>query len=99
MKDWRVMKNPIGGDEYIWQVYRIRDKSQPMHAGNIETTGKIYDSEAAAQAEADAERKRARQQRTPEPSFPEDLLDLINADADALIRLKYYNGWSLSPQA
>ena len=52
LNPWKVMMNPVG-DGYIWQVYRIKDKSQPMHAGNIETTGKIFDSEAEAQAEAD----------------------------------------------
>lgn len=49
---WKVLSNPVGGT-YIYQVYRIRDPRQPMHSGNIETTGKVYHVEADAQAEAD----------------------------------------------
>ena len=49
---WKVLSNPVG-DEFVYQVYRIRDPRQPMHSGNIETTGTIYHDEAAAQAEAD----------------------------------------------
>lgn len=52
MSDWKVLKNPVG-DKYIYQVYRILDPKQPMHSGNIETTGRIYDDAAEAQAEAD----------------------------------------------
>ena len=50
--EWKVMSNPVGG-EFIYQVYRIRDPREPMHSGNIETTGKIYDTEEEAQAAAD----------------------------------------------
>ena len=49
---WKVMKNPIGPNEYIYQVYRIKRPNEPMHAGNIQTTGKIYYSEEEAQAKA-----------------------------------------------
>jgi hypothetical protein len=49
---WNVLSNPVGG-KYIYQVYRIVDPRQPMHSGNIETTGTIYDAEADALAEAD----------------------------------------------
>lgn len=49
---WKVLSNPVGG-KYIYQVYRIRDPRQPMHSGNIETTGTVYSCEADAQAEAD----------------------------------------------
>ena len=49
---WKVMSNPVG-DEFVYQVYRIRDTRQPMHSGNIETTGTVHDCEADAQAEAD----------------------------------------------
>lgn len=52
MIEWKVMKNPVG-DGFIYQVYRIRDPKEPMHAGNIVTTGKIYDTESEAQQEAD----------------------------------------------
>lgn len=52
MLEWKVMKNPVG-DSFIYQVYRIRDPKEPMHAGNIVTTGKIYDTESEAQQEAD----------------------------------------------
>lgn len=49
---WKVLSNPVGG-KFIYQVYRIVDPRQPMHSGNIETTGTIYDTDSAAQAEAD----------------------------------------------
>lgn len=49
---WNVLSNPVGG-KFIYQVYRIVDPRQPMHSGNIETTGTVYDAEADAQAEAD----------------------------------------------
>lgn len=52
MIEWKVMKNPVG-DSFIYQVYRIRNPKEPMHAGNIVTTGKIYDTEREAQQEAD----------------------------------------------
>ena len=53
MQKWKAMKNPVG-DGYIWQVYRIRNPREPMHAGNIETDGKVYDTEAEAEAAAAA---------------------------------------------
>lgn len=52
MSEWKVMKNPVG-DSFIYQVYRIRNPKEPMHAGNIVTTGKIYDTESEAQQDAD----------------------------------------------
>lgn len=52
MLEWKVMKNPVG-DSFIYQVYRIRDPKEPMHAGNIVTTGKIYDTESEARQDAD----------------------------------------------
>lgn len=51
MNNWKVMKNPVG-DAYIWQVYRIKNQNEPMHSGNIETTGKIYTTEEEAQTVA-----------------------------------------------
>ena len=49
---WKVLSNPVE-DKFVYQVYRIRDSRQPMHSGNIETTGVVYSSDADAQAEAD----------------------------------------------
>ena len=53
MSKWKVMKNPIGPNEYIYQVYRKRFHNEPLHAGNMETTGRTYDTLEEAQAEAD----------------------------------------------
>ena len=64
MKKWHVLKNPIGGVGYIWQVYRIRNPKEPMHAGNIETDGKVYESEEAAQAAADWLNGKGRKEET-----------------------------------
>ena len=57
---WNVLSNPVGGN-FIYQVYRIVDPRQPMHSGNIETTGTIYDAEADAQAAADRLNKEVNQ--------------------------------------
>lgn len=46
------MKNPIG-DDYVYQVYRIIDESEPLHAGNIEKSGGLFDDREEAQAYAD----------------------------------------------
>ena len=52
MKNWKVMKNPIG-DDYFYQVYRIIDEREPLHAGNIEKSGGLFDDREEAQAYAD----------------------------------------------
>ena len=52
MSEWKVMKNLVG-DRIIYQAYRIINPNEPMHAGNIETTGKFYYTESEAQQEAD----------------------------------------------
>ncbi len=44
---WKVLSNPLA-DKYIYQVYRIRDPKQPMHSGNIQTKGPIFEDEAEA---------------------------------------------------
>lgn len=49
---WRVLANPVG-DIFFYQVYRIRNTREPMHSGNIETTGEIFKTEEEAQAAAD----------------------------------------------
>lgn len=53
MNEWKVLSNPIGG-EYVYQVYRIRNPKEPMHSGNIQTRGPVFDSQEEAQAYADA---------------------------------------------
>ena len=49
---WQIMSNIVGGVKQ-WQLYRIIDQSQPMHSGNIETTGEIFENRFAAQYVAD----------------------------------------------
>lgn len=51
MKIWNVMKNPVN-DSFIFQVYKLKNQNDPMHSGNIETTGKIYSNEEDAQLAA-----------------------------------------------
>lgn len=46
--EWRVSINPIGPDEYLYQVYRLRDVDAVDHSGNREIY-KAYDTEAEAQ--------------------------------------------------
>ncbi len=48
----QVAKNPIGQDEYVYTVYRIRDTEATDHSGNRETFD-CYISEEAAQLKAD----------------------------------------------
>ena len=38
--EWRVSSNPIGANEFLYQVYRIRDLEKTDHSGNRE----IFDS-------------------------------------------------------
>ena len=52
VSEWKVLRNPVGG-EFLYQVYRIKNPKEPMHSGNIETSGEIYKTEAEAQAVAD----------------------------------------------
>ena len=52
MNEWKVLSNPVGG-EYIYQVYRIRNPKEPMHAGNIQTKGPVFDSEEEAERYAE----------------------------------------------
>ena len=52
MNEWKVLSNPVGG-EMIYQVYQIRNPKEPMHAGNINTSGGLFDSEEEAQKHAD----------------------------------------------
>lgn len=49
---WKVLSNPVG-DKVVYQVYRLKRESEPMHSGNIETTGVIYEDELEAEAAAD----------------------------------------------
>ena len=51
MSEWKVSKNPVG-DDYVYQVIRIRDTTKVVHSGNIEVYG-CYDTEDEAQAIAD----------------------------------------------
>ena len=53
MNEWKVLSNPVGG-EYVYQVYRIRNHKEPMHSGNIQLRGPVFDSQEEAQAYADA---------------------------------------------
>lgn len=48
MNKWKVLSNPVGG-EMVYQVYRIRNPKEPMHAGNIQTSGGLFDSEEEAE--------------------------------------------------
>lgn len=50
--EWKVAHNYAGG-ERCYQVYRIRNPREPMHAGNIVTDGRIYNTEEEAQKAAD----------------------------------------------
>lgn len=45
--EWRVSTNPIAGKTF-YQVYRIRDLSEPDHSGNRETRG-CYETEEEAE--------------------------------------------------
>lgn len=38
--EWRVSSNPIGANEFLYQVYRIRDLEKTDHSGNRE----VFDS-------------------------------------------------------
>ena len=38
-RKWKVSKNPIGPDEYVYLVYRTIDADAPDHSGNRE----VYD--------------------------------------------------------
>ena len=49
---WKVLSNRVG-DKKIYQVYRLKREDEPMHSGNIETNGVIYDDELEAEAAAD----------------------------------------------
>ena len=49
--EWKVAKNPIGQDEYVYTVYRIRDTEAPDHSGNRETYD-CYISEEVARLKA-----------------------------------------------
>ena len=44
---WRVSKNPIGPDEYVYQVYRLLDVDAVDHSGNREIYN-VYDTAAEA---------------------------------------------------
>lgn len=52
MNEWKVLSNPVAG-EYVYQVYKIKDPTEPMHAGNVLTKGTPFDSEKEAQEYAD----------------------------------------------
>lgn len=52
MSEWKGMKNLVG-DRIIYQAYRIINPNEPMHAGNVVTNGKIYDTDSEARKEAD----------------------------------------------
>lgn len=47
--EWKVMYNPMAG----YAVYRIRDTSEVMHAGNVEMATSYMNDKACAQAIAD----------------------------------------------
>lgn len=49
---WKVLSNPVG-DKVVYQVYRLKRENEPMHSGNIETIGVIYEDELEAEAAAD----------------------------------------------
>ena len=38
--EWRVSSNPIGANEILYQVYRIRNTEEVDHSGNRE----VFDS-------------------------------------------------------
>lgn len=49
---WKVSKNPIGGDGYVYQVYRNRNVGEVDHSGNREIYD-VYDSMTEAEGEAE----------------------------------------------
>lgn len=46
--EWRVLTNNADG-KLIYQVYRLRDKQKVMHTGNMEFSGGIFETKAAAE--------------------------------------------------
>ena len=49
--EWRVMSNPVGGN-ILYGVYRLYDKQEVMHSGNMEIAG-YYDCKEDAEKEAE----------------------------------------------
>ncbi len=49
---WDVLCNCAGGEPF-YQVYRKKREGEPLHGGNMETDGRIYDSKEAAEAVAE----------------------------------------------
>jgi hypothetical protein len=47
--NWQIFSNWIG-DKKMWQIARIKDPSKVLHSGNMESTGKWFDSREEAQA-------------------------------------------------
>lgn len=47
--EWRISTNVVAGRKF-YQVYRIKDLSEPDHSGNRETRGGLYESRRDAEA-------------------------------------------------
>lgn len=51
--EWRVLTNNADG-KLLYQVYRLYDKQKIMHGGNMEFSGGIFETKAAAEEHAAA---------------------------------------------
>lgn len=47
--EWRISTNVVAGRKF-YQVYRIKNLSEPDHSGNRETRGGLYESRRDAEA-------------------------------------------------
>ena len=57
---WRVSQNYlVGSDEYVYQVYKIRNQNEIDYCGNREWDKNVYITESEAQSRADELNKKA----------------------------------------
>ncbi|HIW37090.1 MAG TPA: hypothetical protein IAA30_08940 [Candidatus Treponema faecavium] len=47
--EWRVLTNPVGTGKFVYQVYRLIDTQKVMHGGNMEFSGGVFETKAAAE--------------------------------------------------